>query len=174
MFSILVTRRISPNFRRFLATEQPVTTEPVTTEPVTTEPPVTSEQSVAESFSARLERRKLEWSVMTTPVPIKRLRHTPPREQWQIKLTRLGHDVSRVALTGGYLHELWWHQLSGDARALGLQHHRFNVYALEEAIIRPELARRLRALNLSTDGDYVDLRRRLAENSNVFSHAADK
>lgn len=133
-----------------------------------------ADAAAPESDAARLERRKAEWAAVTSPQPVRRLRSTPPRELWRNKLARLGHDVSRIALTGGYLHELWYDQLSRDAQRLGLIHHRYNVYALEEALLRPELVRRLRALGLSTEGDYVDLRLRLAQHSDVFGPREEK
>jgi len=69
---------------------------------------------------------------------------------------------------GGYVHQSYYEFMQRDAKALGVKYLFHNIYSLEHHVLVPAIKRRLEELSMSTEGDYVTLRTRLADCTKIF------
>eukprot|EP01126_Amoeba_proteus_P037737 TRINITY_DN3906_c0_g1_i4.p1 TRINITY_DN3906_c0_g1~~TRINITY_DN3906_c0_g1_i4.p1 ORF type:complete len:137 (-),score=9.30 TRINITY_DN3906_c0_g1_i4:707-1117(-) len=103
------------------------------------------------------------------PIPVVRLRPPSKRERWVDKMKRMGFSVRHISLAGGYAHQALFEVFQDDARAMNVKFLFRSIYDLEYNVLIPEMKRRLTDLGESTNGDYVELRKRLDDRTQIFS-----
>eukprot|EP01126_Amoeba_proteus_P037734 TRINITY_DN3906_c0_g1_i1.p1 TRINITY_DN3906_c0_g1~~TRINITY_DN3906_c0_g1_i1.p1 ORF type:complete len:137 (-),score=11.39 TRINITY_DN3906_c0_g1_i1:630-1040(-) len=91
------------------------------------------------------------------PIPVVRLRPPSKRERWVDKMKRMGFSVRHISLAGGYAHQALFEVFQDDARAMNVK------------FLFRKMKRRLTDLGESTNGDYVELRKRLDDRTQIFS-----